>query len=97
MKIKLKTDVRRQEEKEDQRRTSKMIAYLKVKVKIIKEKMQYISSNFLHTRINNLELRQVLLTAVSFFKSEEDVFPANFVTPEGVWENVYTHKIWVIG
>ena len=59
MKIKLKTDVRRQEEEEDQRRTSKMIAYLKVKVRIVKEKMQYISSNFLNTKINNLELRQV--------------------------------------
>ena len=35
-----KTDVRRQEEEEDQRKTSKMIAYLKVKVKIVKEKMQ---------------------------------------------------------
>ena len=29
-----------EEEEEDQRKTSKMIAYLKVKVKIVKEKMQ---------------------------------------------------------
>ena len=34
---------------------------------------------------------------MSFLKSEENVFPANLVTLEGVWENIYTHKIWVNG
>ena len=28
-----------------------------------------------------LDLDKLLLTAVSFLKSEENVFPANFVTP----------------
>ena len=43
------------------------------------------------------DLDKLLLTAVSFLRSEENVFPANFVTPEGVGENVFTHKIWVNG
>ena len=38
------------------------------------------------------DLDKLLLTAVSFLRSEENVIPANFVTPEGVWENVFTHK-----
>ena len=44
-----------------------------------------------------LDLDKLLLTVVSLLRSEETVFPANFVTPEGVWENVFTHKIWVNG
>ena len=44
-----------------------------------------------------LDLDKLLLTAVSFLRSEENVFPANFVTSEGLWENVFTHKIWVNG
>ena len=44
-----------------------------------------------------LDLDKLSLTAVSFLRSEENVFPANFVTPEGVWVNVFTHKIWVNG
>ena len=39
-----------------------------------------------------LDLDKLLLTAVSFLRSEENVFPANFVTPEGVWENVLPIK-----
>ena len=44
-----------------------------------------------------LDLDKLSLTAVSFLRSEESVFPANFVTPEGVWENVFSHKLWVNG
>ena len=40
-----------------------------------------VSNNSLNTRIINLDLDKFLLTAVSFLKSEEIVFPANFVTP----------------
>ena len=40
-----------------------------------------------------LDLDRLLLTAVSFLRSKENVFPANFVTPEGVWENIITNKI----
>ena len=38
---KKKKKKKKEEEEENQRKTSKMIAYLKVKVKIVKEKMQY--------------------------------------------------------
>ena len=34
---------------------------------------------------------------MSFLGSEENVFPVNFVTPGGVWENVFAHKIWLNG
>ena len=46
------------------------------------------------TEILFLNLDKLLLTAVSFLKSEENVFPANFVTPKGVWENVSPIKLW---
>ena len=44
-----------------------------------------------------LDLDKLLLTAVSLLRSEKNVVPVNFVTPEGVWENVFTHKIWMNG
>ena len=53
--------------------------------------------NFSITEQMILDLDKLLQTAVSFLRSEENAFPANFVTPEGVWENVFTHKIWVNG
>ena len=38
-----------------------------------------------------LDLDKLLLTAVSFLRSEENVFPAHFVTP-GVWDYGTIHK-----
>ena len=51
-----------------------------------------VSNNFLNNRINNLNLDKLLLTAVSFLRCEENVFPANLLTPEGVWENILPIK-----
>ena len=51
-----------------------------------------VSSKFLNNRINNFRLKQTFAPAVSFLRSEENVFPATFVTPEGVWENVLPIK-----
>ena len=64
-----------------------------------KDVLQYknYSDIFLNNRINDLDTDKLLLTVVIFLRSEENVFPANFVTPGGVWENVFTHKIWVNG
>ena len=54
-------------------------------------------NNLLYSRNIIWEMSQLSLTAVTFFKTEENVSPANFVTPKGVRGKMFLPIIlWVM-